>query len=159
MTWGHNSGPSLVWNPIPKVTVRSQIVKNLPAMQETQVQSLGQEDSLGEENGYSLQYCCLENSMDRGAWWAIVHGVAKSQTWLSDQHTHTQSLREVSLLHSKCLFGLKQGLQWRLWLETHNFWEEGTALLSLILYLSKYLSQHIIMIFFSIFVLWSFTDD
>ena len=56
------------------------MVKNLPAMQETQVQSLGQEDSLGEENGYSLQYCCLENSMDRGAWWAIVHGVAKSRT-------------------------------------------------------------------------------
>ena len=32
-----------------------------------------------EENGYSLQYSCLENSMDRGAWWATVYGVAKSQ--------------------------------------------------------------------------------
>ena len=35
--------------------------------------------SPGEGKGYPLQYSCLENSMDRGAWWAIVHGVAKSQ--------------------------------------------------------------------------------
>ena len=36
--------------------------------------------SLGEENGYPLEYSCLENSMDRGAWQAMVHEVAKSQT-------------------------------------------------------------------------------
>ena len=36
--------------------------------------------SPGERNGYPVQYFCLENSMDRGAWQAIVHGVAKSQT-------------------------------------------------------------------------------
>jgi len=35
---------------------------------------------LGEGNGNPLQYSCLENPMDRGAWWAAVHGVAKSQT-------------------------------------------------------------------------------
>ena len=40
--------------------------------------------SPGKGNGYPLQYSCLENSMDRGAWWATVHGVAKSQTPLSD---------------------------------------------------------------------------
>ena len=34
----------------------------------------------GEGNGNPLQYSCLENPMDRGAWWATVHGVAKSQT-------------------------------------------------------------------------------
>ena len=34
----------------------------------------------GEGNGYPLQYSCLENPMDRGAWWATVHGVEKSQT-------------------------------------------------------------------------------
>ena len=36
--------------------------------------------SPGEENGYPLQCSCLENSMDRGALWATVHGVTKSQT-------------------------------------------------------------------------------
>ena len=37
-----------------------------------------------EENGNPLQYSCLENPMDRGAWWATVHRVTKSRTWLSD---------------------------------------------------------------------------
>ena len=36
--------------------------------------------SSGEGNGDPLQYSCLENPMDRGAWWTTVHGVAKSQT-------------------------------------------------------------------------------
>ena len=40
--------------------------------------------SPGEGIGNLLQYSCLGNSMDRGAWWAIIHGVAKSQTRLSD---------------------------------------------------------------------------
>ena len=34
----------------------------------------------GKENGYPLQYSCLENSLDRGSWWATVHGVTNSQT-------------------------------------------------------------------------------
>ena len=38
----------------------------------------------GEENGNPLQYSCLGNSMDRGAWWATVHGVARSQIQLSN---------------------------------------------------------------------------
>ena len=40
--------------------------------------------SLGEGNGNPLQYSCMGNSMDRGAWWATVHRVAKSQTQLSN---------------------------------------------------------------------------
>ena len=40
--------------------------------------------SPGEGNGNPAQYSCLENPIDRGAWWATVHGVAKSQTRLSD---------------------------------------------------------------------------
>ena len=40
--------------------------------------------SPGEGNGNPLHYSCLENSMDRGAWWATVHGVTKSWTQLSD---------------------------------------------------------------------------
>ena len=37
-----------------------------------------------EGNGYPLQYSCLENPMDRGAWWTAVHGISKSQTQLSE---------------------------------------------------------------------------
>ena len=51
----------------------------MPAMQETQVQSLSEEESPGEGNG-NPQYSCLENFMDRGAWWVTVHGVVKNQT-------------------------------------------------------------------------------
>ena len=40
--------------------------------------------SPGEGNGNRLQYSCLENSMDGGAWWATVHGITKSQTRLSN---------------------------------------------------------------------------
>ena len=58
------------------------MVKNLPVMQETQVQSLGWEDSPGEGNGNPPQYSCLGNPMDRGAWRAIVHGVTKIWTQL-----------------------------------------------------------------------------
>ena len=47
---------------------------------ETWVRSL----DWGEGNGNPLQYSCLENPMDRGDWWATVHGVAKSGTQLSD---------------------------------------------------------------------------
>ena len=45
--------------------------------------------SLGEGNGYPLQYSGLENSMDRGAWQTIVQGVSKSWTWPSNFHFHT----------------------------------------------------------------------
>ena len=53
------------------------MVKNLPVMQETWVQSLGQEDPLGKRNGNPLQYSCLGNPMDRKAWWATVHVVKR----------------------------------------------------------------------------------
>ena len=51
----------------------------------------GSARSPGEGNGYLFPFSCLENSMDRGTSQAIVHGVPKSQTWLSDQHTHTHT--------------------------------------------------------------------
>ena len=50
------------------------------------------ERSLGEGNGNPLQYSCLENSMGREARQAIVHGVAKSQTRLSDLHSFIHSV-------------------------------------------------------------------
>ena len=62
----------------------AQRLKHLPAMQESWVRSLSWEDPLAEGNGNPLQYSCLENPMGRGAWWAILHGVAKSRTRLSD---------------------------------------------------------------------------
>ena len=52
------------------------MVKNLPAVQETQVRSLGWEDHLEKGKYYPIQYSCLENFMDRGAWQAIVQEVA-----------------------------------------------------------------------------------
>ena len=58
-------------------------VENLPAVQEMGVRSLGpQGRSPGEGNGYPLQYCCLENPMERCAWRATVRGVAESRTQL-----------------------------------------------------------------------------
>ena len=70
-------------------TVVVQTVKKLPAMQETQVLPLVWEDPLEKgmathfriplENS-TQKFSCLENSMNRGAWWATVHGVAKSWT-------------------------------------------------------------------------------
>ena len=56
-----------------------QLVNNLPAVQETWVLSLVQEDSLEKEMAKPLQYSCLENPMDRGARQAIVHRVTKSR--------------------------------------------------------------------------------
>ena len=113
------------FSPFIGASLVAQLVKNLPAMQETPIRFLGQEihwrrerlptplffglpwwlrrwrihkqcerpgfdpgleRSPGEEKGYPLQYSGLENSIDRGAWQAIAHGVAKSRTWLSDFH-------------------------------------------------------------------------
>ena len=63
----------------------AQTVKNLPATWKTWVQSLGWEDSPGEGNGCLLQCSSLGNFRDRGAWQAIVHGVIKRRTQLSEE--------------------------------------------------------------------------
>ena len=52
----------------------------------------------GEGNGNPLQYSCLENSVDKGAWWAIVHRVTKGWTRLSDYHFHIKFA--ISYYHS-----------------------------------------------------------
>ena len=63
--------------------------------------------SLGEGNGSPLQYSCLENPMDRGAWRATIHRVAKSQTRLSNftyTHTHTHTFILIpALFHCRLL--------------------------------------------------------
>ena len=59
----------------------------------------------GEGNGNPLQYSCLENPMDGGAWWATVHGVSKSQTRLSDFTFtfHFHALEKEMATHSSIL--------------------------------------------------------
>ena len=59
----------------------------------------------GEGNGTPLQYSCLENPMDGGAWWAAVHGVAKSRTRLSDFTFtfHVHALEKEMATHSSVL--------------------------------------------------------
>ena len=76
--------PSLFPTQCPRPQV-ALVVKNLP-FRAGDLREMGlipgSGRSLGEGNGNPLQYCCLENPMDRGAWLAMVHSVAKSQTWL-----------------------------------------------------------------------------
>ena len=59
----------------------------------------------GEGDGTPLQYSCLENPMDGGAWWAAVHGVTKSRTWLSDLPFtfHFHALEKEMATHSSVL--------------------------------------------------------
>ena len=68
---------------MPVASLVARVVNNLPAMQETWVRSIPESGrSPGEGNGNPVQYSHLEDSMDRGAWRATVHEVAKSQTQL-----------------------------------------------------------------------------
>ena len=64
-------------------SLRAQLVKNSSAMLEIWVWSLGWEDPLEEGMATHSSILAWRISMDRGAWWAIVHGVAKSWAWLS----------------------------------------------------------------------------
>ena len=77
----------------------AQIVKNLPAMQETPGSIPGSGGSPGGGTGNPLQYSCLENSMERGAWRATVQGVAKSQMTEYD----SEQLGNKPLLKSRAL--------------------------------------------------------
>ena len=86
----------------------------------------------GESNGTPLQHSCLENPMDRGAWWATVHGVAKSRTRLSDFTFifHFHALEKEMATHSSVLAwripgtGEPGGL--RLWDRTESDTTEAT---------------------------------
>ena len=57
------------------------------------VQSLGQKTPSGAGNGYPLQYSCLGNPTDRGAWWAAIHWVAESGTTASEHSTKVEKTR------------------------------------------------------------------
>ena len=71
---------NLCFNKIPSASLVAQMVKNLPAMQETWVQSLGQEDPLEKRMATHSSILAWRIPMDRGAWRATVHEVAESQT-------------------------------------------------------------------------------
>ena len=90
-----------------------QLVKNLPAKQDTTCNAgnvgliPGSGRSPGERNGNPLQYSCLGNFMDRGTWKATVHGVAKSQTGLSDfTFISLSAIRVVSSAYLRLLIFL-----------------------------------------------------
>ena len=89
---GQSQGISFViQHQLTRASLVAQMVKNLPAMQETMVQSLGQEDPPGEGNGNPLQYSCLENPMDGGAWRATVLGLQRVQhDWATNISFHFQ---------------------------------------------------------------------
>ena len=70
----------------------AQIVKNLPAMRETRVRSLGCEDPLGKETANSFQYSCLENSMDRGAWMQSMGLQKVRHDWATDTFFSVQNI-------------------------------------------------------------------
>ena len=78
------------------LTIFGSVVKNPPANAGAKgdsgsIPGLGR--SPGGGNGNPLQYSCLENPMDRGAWWTVVHGVAKSQVQLT---THAQQYKDFT---------------------------------------------------------------
>ena len=59
--------------------------------------------SPGRENGNSPQYFCWDNPMERGAWWAKVHGVSKSRTWLSTQRLIKYQDSSPAILSTVCI--------------------------------------------------------
>ena len=69
----------------------------------------GLERSPGVGTGNSLQYFCLENPIDRGAWWVIVQGVAKSRTQLSTQHRGLESIFQMGFTECEVIKEGKKG--------------------------------------------------
>ena len=102
----------------------SSVLKNSPA---NTVLSLGQGDSPGGGNGNPLWYSCLGNPMDRGAWWATVHGVTRvsdTTEWLSAHTAFLSICRLFSLWEkakqTKCLIrSLSETVS--LWLPSQSF--------------------------------------
>ena len=71
------------WEGASQVVHWKRICLPMQEAPETRVLIPGSGKSPGKGNGNPLQYSCVGNPMERGAWWAVVHGVAKRQTWLS----------------------------------------------------------------------------
>ena len=91
--------------------VQGSPVKSPPANARNTGSIPGMGRSLGERNGNPVQYCCLGNSMDRGAWQTIVHGVTKSRIQLSNETTiftpHLQSVNYNTTDHRELLHSVQ----------------------------------------------------
>ena len=85
--------------------MQSNMLKDLRACAHILTDLLALVHTLGEGNGTPLQYPCLENPMDGGAWWAAFHGVTKSQTRMSDFTFtfHFRALEKERATHSNIL--------------------------------------------------------
>ena len=79
--------------------------------------------SPGEGNGDPLQYSCLENSTDRGAWWAIVHWVAKSWTQLSDLYLHYPEINKKEPILFFLLFYYYYYIHFNFLAMLHSLWD------------------------------------
>ena len=90
------------------------LVKNPPAMQKVQGASCstpGSGRSPGGGHGNPFQYSCLENPMDRGAWWATVHGVTRSRMWLNDWAC-THAMDQRTLCYMKSARSRRTNIRW-----------------------------------------------
>ena len=103
-----------------------KMVKNLSAIWETGVGSLGREDSPGGGNGNPLQYSCPENPTDRGSWWGTVHGVAESDTTEQQSNSVIQrTLVVISVFHGRMAMC---GVKWFCSTEYHGAAMSGQLL-------------------------------
>ena len=97
----------LGWDPRKQGLLGDSVVKNLPAnageaRDSGSIPGLGRSPGIGNDN--PLQYSSLENSMDRGAWWATVHGFQRLDT-IERQQTHTHLSRKHSDTLAQILSG------------------------------------------------------
>ena len=94
--------PLYIYSTLPSIwaSLVAQLAKNLPANAGDAGSIPGLGRPPGEGNGNPLQYSCLENSMDRGAWQARVHRVERVRHDLSCMHTHTHTI----YITLKCIY-------------------------------------------------------
>ena len=107
-----------VFIPIPK--------KSMPKNAQTTAQLHSSQMLVREGKGNPLQYSCLENPMEGGAWWAAVHGVTESRTLLSDFSVSCIGEGNGNLLQFSCLENPRDGVAW--WAAVYGVTQSQTQL-------------------------------